>query len=1051
MLHHVIKEYLKSKKGSLLVTGPPGTGKTYQLVKLIEHIIVNQKINPQNIIVFCFNRRWAKILREATAELIGCSIFEIPITTFFAYSRDVIEKVQLMDLSGTGNPGDECNVYGNKGRKEIKILNAPEQWLLLKNTIMQDVEKSSHPVTFGHVLNPNKNVAVSFIQEVFDFILRAQENLLSPGAIRELLRNEITPVLREIIDLYSCYQKVLVQENIYNYGRLLADTVDFFKSNSEIKRRIQDYYEYVIVDDLQEVNKAQYEIIKSISSDNNIFFGNDDQCTYAFRGSMLGIFNELFKALESNPGNIKNILFLNKNYRSGKDINSLNNHFIENNRLRVPKRSNAGKQKESRVTISEFKNTIEEVNFLIDRIKDLLIRKKVRPEDVLILVKGRGYKTRLLEDMLDKNHISYMQRSSRSLLDNPYVLYILNHLKLISILKPNFDKGSGLGVYRRPDGEESITSGRLFDSIVFSDFVGVNPASSLGKNDKEENIWERLRSVPPLYETVLDLMKIKNASAFEVAMKLLNDERIGVLKYLYEQKDLMEGQRSAVIGILGDFLHTIKDFAEKNPGSDSIADYLGFLEDAIGNSFLEEVEDSTKGFIRPGFINIMSFHQCRGMEFDAVFIPFINKNYLPAEFSNTQLYDIQTFNLLSEGRRFSDELLKKKHFEDERKLFYNGLTRVKRFLFISANIQEPLSIFFEEIKSIHETIRKRASIGVKQGYRKNERVKYEAGLPGMHTDHNIYLGKNWLLRKSMIARAFKYSGNGTFNKKKFHSDLKELADCYPYREWWRIRKVSKNRNAPFLRLKPVFSYSSLNTFRDCPFRYKIKHYFGVDEEENLAVLVGSIYHEVLRIFFNLPVRAYSWQNLNKIIIELFNSGRYAFEFNYLKNELFQKALRDFSNFYDYFVKDKKLVVFTEKEFNFVLDDDLIKGRIDQVSLLSDSEAELIDFKSGSKNMSKVDIQEDIQLRLYRMAVDHCSNFDFLKGKDISLRYVFIGDDKNRDPSVLLPAGVYDYRVFSKYLKSMIKKIKKEHFIADPRNTYTCSLCGFRMLCPGKDF
>ncbi len=1040
MLNPALKKFLKRQNGSFLVLGPPGTGKTYQLTRLVGHLIVSEKIKPQRILVFCFNRRWAKILREVTSELVNGSILEISITTFFAYCTEVIKKIQFSNLPPRDMSSDN----------EFRILNAPEQWLLLRKTITDDLDINSYPVTFSHILHENKNIVSSYVQEVFDFILRAQENLVRPSDLPDLFGKNITPVLYEISGIYASYKKKLIDENLYNYGRLLEDTVDFFQKESDARKIMQKSYDYIIVDDFQEVNKAQYEIIKAISRDNCIYFGNDDQCTYAFRGSALDIFNEVHKSLEQNSGDKKNILLLKHNYRSNSKINKISELFISKNIYRIPKNSRADRSHRGSVTLKEFRNTIDEANFIAGCINDLISGKDIKPEEILVLVKGRGYKTRLLENILESNNIAFFQRSSRAMLDNPHIMYILNFIKLINLLKPYFRYRNRSGYVKTPSEEKSKTIDIAYEAIIYSDFVGIDPTSIVKQIAGTKDIWKKLEAVPPVYEAVADFIEMDAINAFKVIMRFLNDKKIGIFRYLADKNTLSEGERGTVLSLIGDFLYTVRDFVEKNPGANTISDYLYFLEDAMTNNFLEEIEDSTKEFVRPGFVNIMSFHQCRGLEFDAVFVPFINKNYLPAEFGKTQLYDMETFNYFSGGKKVSAELLRKKHFEDERKLFYTGLTRAKKFLFVSSNTQENRSVFFEELKTIKDTLPERDT-RVKNIQGTIKKVKGGGGpeyskLEGI----NIYSGKSWLLRKSMIARSFKYARNLSLEKKKFERDLLELLISYPYTSWWRTRKVTENRNNPHNIYCPSYSYSSLNTFKECPFKYKMRYFFNIAEEEDLAVKVGSLYHRALKSFFDDPEKDYSWENLKNVVISIFSSGRYVFEFNYLKDEVFQKALRDFKRFHEYFVQGKDFDVLSEREFNFKIDDDLIKGRIDHINLAGDTKAQLVDFKSGNKNSSPGYAEEEIQLRLYRLAIDLCSELDFIKGRDILLKYIFIGEEKSRDPAALLPDNLYDQGEFIRYLKSIIKRIKGQHFVAEPENYYLCRFCSYRMLCPNRN-
>lgn len=381
MLNSKIKKYLEKKNGNFLIIGPPGTGKTYSLIETTKYLIIKKKINPSRILIFCFNRRWAKILREKTAEAIGRNIFEIPITTFFSFCIDFLEKSKV-DLEFNFNP--------------INIMNAPEQWKLLKDVI-ERLDKKNYPLTFKYLSN-NSFTANSYLQEVFDFILRAQENLLAPRELSDKFTPFFNPLLAEIVGIYANYRKELDERNLYNYGRLLEDTVKILKENSLIKNYYNDFYEFVMIDELQEINKAQLEIIKCLSNRNCIFFGNDDESIYTFRGSMVNNFNEVYKSII--PGsptitgskNSQNIIFLDKNYRSSSFINEISSKFIALNEDRFPKtslplktrnnknnsnknnKSNGDGDDDNKMTLSdiygeliikEFKNKLEEASFYL--------------------------------------------------------------------------------------------------------------------------------------------------------------------------------------------------------------------------------------------------------------------------------------------------------------------------------------------------------------------------------------------------------------------------------------------------------------------------------------------------------------------------------------------------------------------------------------------------------------------------------------------------------------------------------------------------------------
>ena len=208
MLDDKLIEAIKKKNSNFLVTGPPGSGKTYTLLELTRYLINTKKINPKKLLIFCFNRRGSKFIREKTAALIDKSILEIPIETFYSFCTGFISEAkiflnseQLIDKNSRNNENND-NFFG-----DIKILNSMEQWKLLKNVI-KNLDKKNYPYTFKYI-NSNLFIENSFIQEVFDFILRAQENLFTPRELLDKFTPFFNPVLSELVGIYSRYIKEL--------------------------------------------------------------------------------------------------------------------------------------------------------------------------------------------------------------------------------------------------------------------------------------------------------------------------------------------------------------------------------------------------------------------------------------------------------------------------------------------------------------------------------------------------------------------------------------------------------------------------------------------------------------------------------------------------------------------------------------------------------------------------------------------------------------------------------------------------------------------------
>ena len=148
MLDDRLLEVINKKSSNFLVTGPPGSGKTHLLVELARYLIISKKVEPSKILIFSFNRRWSKFIREKTASLIGRTIMEIPVETFYSFSTDFINKANVLIHSKYFSGASTRTDRKNTARiGDIKILNSTRQWKLLKKVIWSLVKKNYQHTT----------------------------------------------------------------------------------------------------------------------------------------------------------------------------------------------------------------------------------------------------------------------------------------------------------------------------------------------------------------------------------------------------------------------------------------------------------------------------------------------------------------------------------------------------------------------------------------------------------------------------------------------------------------------------------------------------------------------------------------------------------------------------------------------------------------------------------------------------------------------------------------------------------------------------------------
>ncbi|TET49184.1 MAG: ATP-dependent helicase, partial [Actinomycetota bacterium] len=613
------------------------------------------------------------------------------------------------------------------------------------------------------------------------------------------------------------------------------------------------------------------------------------------------------------------------------------------------------------VHVRNFNSMLEETEYIADRIRSLEKKEEIKPENIAVIIKGLGYETHLIENALKQSGIAFIRRSSRSMLDNYYVLYIINYLTLnISLHDINKKDQGRASMASGGNGQNYTNGGRhqldgLLENHLLSEITGLDPLfyiklrsdylrscglTTPGTGCKNPSFWEHIcknaeRGLPDIpdgesagWEKLKGIISSLNKSLkaidwniYEFLMDFLEDPVSGLFRLLKE-KDAVSYPGyfySSWVGI-GDFLESVKEYCIVEPESDTRT-YTGYLENLIENNFLEEIEESTREQAQKGMVNILSFHQCKGLEYDAVFIPFINNNYLPSKFRQPQIFDLQIFRTIDKGRELSSDEIQKEHMESEVRLFYNGLTRARKKLYITSSRSKGISIFFKKVQAAARDIAHGEKDQDSEGGTVKSRLKEMEVFDG--------IDKKWLAKKKMMVALERAGGGLRVDYEYLIKRAVELKYLYPVVDWWNLIQPTINYNIPYQVYPPLFNYSGLNTYRDCPFKYKVKYFYKIPEEENLNLIVGKIYHNVLKDFFDMQPKDRSWEEFTDIIGKNFETEQ--FDFLFIKEELLLTAMKDFKRYFENFMPPAQTRNIMEKEFNFSLEDSKIRGRIDQIN------------------------------------------------------------------------------------------------------------------------
>lgn len=639
-------------KGPMLVLAGAGSGKTKVLTNRIANLIENG-VSPYNILAITFTNKAAKEMKDRVVNLIGDSANNIQISTFHSLGVKILkENYALL--------GYERN---------FTIIDSDDALTIIKK-IMKD-------------LNMNKEYYNP--REIRNKISSAKNEMMDIDKFSKIEFDH------KIVEVYKIYQKKLKQGNSVDFDDLLILPIKLFKNYPNILNDYQERYKYILIDEYQDTNEAQYTFSRLLSSKyRNIFVvGDNDQAIYAFRGANYkNILN-----FEKDYPECETIL-LEENYRSTKNILNAANSVIKNNHERKDKNLWSNNEEGDKIKYKKVSNEKEEASFVVEEIKTLL-SKGVKEEDIAVLYRTNAQSRTIEEEMLKKN-IKYRVVGSFYFYNRKEIKDLLCYLRLISNHKDDVSLLRIINTPKRGIGEKTIEN--LINTAESSN-TSIYEAITSGKELVFKNLIEELTqdsqslSLTELVDTILEKSGIKKELT---SSKLLEDE--------------------IRLENLNEFKGVTKNYEEEY----GTANLEEFLEEISLVSDITEHQDSSSR------VSLMTVHSVKGLEFDYVFIIGMEEGIFPH------------YNAINDGSNSA--------IEEERRLCYVAITRAKKKLYITSadtrmlfgNTSRNLpSRFINEIDKEYieidgNKLLNKIGINIKKKIDKN--IEYSVGEHIIHTD-----------------------------------------------------------------------------------------------------------------------------------------------------------------------------------------------------------------------------------------------------------------------------------------------------------------------------
>ncbi len=669
------KEAVLYNEGPLLILAGAGSGKTKVLTTKIAYLIKELNISPWEILAITFTNKAALEMRERVDKMIGSIAKDIQISTFHSFGLKILrENYERLDYS-----------------KNFVIMDSDDSLTIVKK-ILKSLNYDPK------IYNP---------KAIRNKISNCKNELLSPKDYERYIASDYEKVIDEV---YYKYEDKLKQNNAVDFDDLLLLPIILFRKYPAVLQKYQERYKYILIDEYQDTNEAQYILSKMISASykNICVVGDADQAIYGFRGANYkNILN--FEKDYPNALSIK----LEQNYRSTKNILDAANCVIKNNEQRKEKNLWSTKGDGDKITYYRAYDEKDESHYTAMEIKKLLDTGK-DASDIAVLYRTNA-QSRVIEEELLKQNIPYRIVGGFSFYQRKEIKDLLAYLKLIYNPK---DDVSLLRVINTPKRGIGLKTIENLTKIADSKDISLFEAIEEGKELKFKNLILSLQKVSEtvtlteLIDKVLDSTEMKkeleNEKSIESEIRLENLEEFKSITKAFEER----------IGLvsLEDFLYEVSLVNDK-----------------------DEYKDTRNK------VSLMTIHAVKGLEYDIVFVLGLEEGIFP----------------------HLNSLMSNSETEEERRLCYVAITRAKdklyllnarrRTLFGKEGINPP-SRFLSEIDEglIENQSKKKEDVKkiTKEETLRNEDIDYKIGDYVVH--EHFGAGKVIEVTNSLVTVAFSH-------------------------------------------------------------------------------------------------------------------------------------------------------------------------------------------------------------------------------------------------------------------------------------------------------
>jgi DNA helicase-2/ATP-dependent DNA helicase PcrA len=600
----------EQKKAVEYITGPQmivagaGSGKTRVLTYKIAFLI-DKGLKPGSILALTFTNKAAKEMKDRIKTLVGKKADELWMGTFHSIFARIL-RVEVKTLNYRSN---------------FSIYDREDSVSLVSNVIAS--------------LNINlENLTPNYVQHRISYL---KNQMITPDQFNKSMTATLAD--KKFLEIYIEYNNRLFENNAMDFDDLLLKPIELFKSNKKTLSKYKKIFNYILVDEYQDTNKAQYELLKLLSPTRNkvCVVGDDAQSIYSWRGAeiknMLN-FKKDFKGAK--------IFRLEQNYRSTKTILAAADSVIKNNSEQITKTLWTENNDGELLSMMRASDEKDEALQIAKRIKKEISSRKLSLNDIAIFYRLNS-QSRALEDAFRKEKIPYKIVGGVEFYRRKEVKDILAYLR---VLTNQNDEESLLRIMNFPQrgiGNTSITK-----MIAFARKLELSLFATMARVFEVIEVKERIQKNVKQFKLLLDkYIDLKDELSIGELTSALVDE-LGVLR-IYKEENTQESM--ARYDNIQELLAAVQEYSKENPDT-KLDDFLAEVSLVSGVDQYDEKVNS---------VTFMTVHSAKGLEFPLVFVSGLEEDIFPL------------------SPRFDSD----SKIEEERRLFYVAVTRAKEKVFLT--------------------------------------------------------------------------------------------------------------------------------------------------------------------------------------------------------------------------------------------------------------------------------------------------------------------------------------------------------------------------------